>query len=651
MDFFSEIQAAIDGHTGVPVHDYYFFEPWDVEVRSQIVRQKMMEDGVDLYNGEMSKHLGSDPHPFQSGYILSEHTPRVVLGASQIGKSVCAKYEVIMMATGEMPICFRYEKGVVTPIKRKVTPENIRRWGRHDSSTGRFLDFNVEHPEPQAWKEWDCGNIVGVGYFPAKKIAPPGSQIWIGTYSKAKDTYWWPDMAQTGTRIIPDHMFDVTKGNDGVSKQDDRIYLIRNTTINFLTYEMGHKRFEAKMAWAIVMDEEPPDREIFTSALKHSIMLSQVFTPLHGVTWSKRVFFPDGKKSYAQIFHASAYDSPYVDKRKLEDERGLMESWHRQSRIWGLFAESKGEPFFDRNRLNLWIQRRVRNYSMLNLVPAKEYNGWERQPYSPAIPGLVEVPILALEAQEQNSKDVWRIYEDPEPNVGYVCTVDPAEGAETEEEAGDFSHCYIMRAPIPLKDEKRPVICASLRSTLPVIAFARCVAAAMRHYNNAKLAAESKRGWANGSFVEQFRTMPDNLWIKYISVNDRTQMPKESRGFDMNVNTRPIIFELIDDYINSCEEGEVGITDEDLLKELSAAVEAVKNGKKRCDHPKSGSLDAAVAFGIGLYVIKNFLDQITCNVVAVPERKNDSWFDRMGSAAKKQKPNRALGAVTPDTRR
>lgn len=645
MDAFDEIQSAINGHADAPTHDFYFFEPWDVEARGPEVKRAMQEDGVDLYAGEWARHIGSDPHPFQTGYIASKSQMRVILGASQIGKSVCAKYEIIMMATGEFPVCFRYPKGVVSPVKRKITPENIRRWGRHDSSTGILIDHDVDAPQSQSWKEWDCGNIAGVGFYPAEKVAPPGSQIWIGTFAKAKETYWWPDMAEPNTRIIPQHMVDVSQGNDGIQKALDRIYLTRNCMINFLTYEMGHKRFEAKMAWAIALDEEPPDREIFTSAMKHSRWLSQVFTPLHGVTWSKRVFFPDARKSDCEIFHASAYDSPYVDKEKLARDRKLMEMWHRQSRVWGLFAESKGEPFFDRTRLSLWMQRRTRSGIPKIFRPAKEYNGWERQPYSPAIPGLLEVPIIIEEVEALNQRDVWTVYEDPIEGVGYIATPDPAEGADTPEEAGDYNACCIMRAP--MDKEKRPVLAATIKSTLPVLAFSRVVAAGMRYYNNAKLAAETKRGWANGVLAEQFRTLPDYMWIKYVSVNDKTQTPKEGKGFDMNVNTRPIIFELINDYINSCDEDEVGISDEDLLRELSAAVIAVKNGKRRCDHPKTGSLDLAVSFGIGLYVVKNFLDQITCNVVAIPQKKKDSWFEKFN--LKTQKPNPGLGASVPQT--
>lgn len=647
MDAFGEIVKAIESHGELPTHQYYHFEPWDVDRRENSVRKKMEEDGVDLYSGEMARHIGLDPHPFQTGYLLSEDRLRVVLGASQIGKSIGAKYEAIMMATGEMPICFRYEKGVVTPVKRKVTPENIRRWGRRDSKTGQLLDFDVDAPSPQSWSEWDCGNIVGVGMYPSAKIAPPGSQIWIGTFAKAKETYWWPDLAEEGTRIIPPHMVDATMGNRGVNKQLDRIYLMRNVMINFLTYEMGHKRFEAKMAWSLILDEEPPDREIFTSGLKHCQWMSQVFTPLHGVTWSKRVFFPDNRKGNCTIFHATAYDSPYIDKQKLEQERGLMEAWHRQSRIWGLFAESKGEPFFDRKILNEWISVAPKNYSLCVLGSDKEYNGWERQPYSPQMPGLLECGIIQTQVEEQNMQDVWKIYEEPEEGVGYITCVDPSEGAETPEEAGDFCQCFIMRPP--RHKEKRPVIAAALRSTLPVMAFARVVALGMRYYNNAKLAAETKRGWANGAFAEQFRTLPDFLWIKYASVNDKTKTPKEGRGFDMNVNTRPVIFEMIDDYINGCEEGEIGITDQDLLKELAAAIIAVKNGKRRCDHPKTGTLDAGVAFGIGLYVCKNFLDQITCNVIAVQDKKEKSWFERLGVV--KPSIKHGLAAEVPNTGR
>jgi len=119
--------------------DFYYFEPFDVKVRSQRILDLALEDGVDLRAPAFTSLYGEDPHDFQSGYFRSCNKMRIVSGGSQTGKSICPRIEILIMSTGELPFTFRHDLGVDTGIKRHITPENLKqmvhRFGRHDSST------------------------------------------------------------------------------------------------------------------------------------------------------------------------------------------------------------------------------------------------------------------------------------------------------------------------------------------------------------------------------------------------------------------------------------------------------------------------------------------------------------------------------------
>jgi len=442
---------------------------------------------------------------------------------------------------------------------------------------------------------------------------------------KAKNNYWWPNVADNIYNEFPDEFFDKRKGNKGTNKSDGVVFMQRNCRIVFLTYEIGHKRFEAVKAWTYIADEEMPDSGIWASAQDHSHTQSLVMTPLNGITWSKKLLLPDKKNPDSEVFHATQYDSPYQDDDEIEARRRTQETWHRAARVWGMYEEQKGEPYYDRKKINTWINRFKRNHSLVTFSPSAPYFGIRSRPEITAISGLLDTAVKKEDVQVDNRINTWKLYEDVLPGVGYLYSADIAEGAPTPDAAGDISAGIMSRAPITddEKDEKKPVIVATIRSTQEVMAFARTSAFALRYYNNALLASETGRGSANTAFQCEIDDWPH--WFYTTVTRNSTGRQREKKGFDINQTSRDMIFELIGDWISEFDADEYPwIPDEPLLKELAGAIVAVtRGGKKRYDHPRDGTLDSGVAFGILCYVFKNCPEQVRCHVVTerrVPRR-------------------------------
>jgi len=617
-DIFDKIANTIEESTDgkQQYHPFYLYEPWDVEKRPQWMIDKAIEDGVDLGEGKVLKAFGTDPHPFQTGYMMSTKPIRVKLGGSQIGKSYDPQVEAQVMMTGEIPFSLRYEKGYETGIKRLVTPENVIRFGRHDIRTRSLIDHNPHVPVDE--KEWDCGTVKGAGVYPQEKIAPPGSQIWIGTYQRALSVYWWPRFGDGVKNLVPREFIDMKRGNNGLNKQENTVHFLRDCKLLIITYESGYQRAEAEMAWAYIADEEPLDKKIFNAAQQHCRYMSIVMTPYNGITWTSDIIFPKRKNPNVAIFHATQYDSPYQKNEDVDDRKETMEPWVIGARVYGVPMEQTGNPYFDRAKINLWINRYTPCFEYKTFEPAAPFNGMVSNYGISKLPGLIDVKVKETTVDEDNQQTTWRIYEDPEPLVPYVCAVDPAEGAATPEDAGDTCAAGIMRPP--KEGEDRPVIVATIRSTLETIAFARTVAYAMRHYNNALLAAETKRHAVNAAFAGEVRDWP--FWYYFTSVQDSTGKARQQAGWDTSAGTRDSIFELIKEWLDSYSELEYPkIPDEPLLRELAGAVVAkTKGGKFRCDHTREGTLDSAIWFGILLYVLKHSMDQVRCNLKP-PKRK------------------------------
>lgn len=651
MDAFSSITSEIDGFRDKKheVHPYYLFEPWDVERRPDWVIEQAQKDGIDLYNEDLVKHVGKDPHPFQGGFFQSTAFFRSLVAATQVGKSYGTFIEMISMLSAEIPVSMRYEKGVDTKINRAITPENIRRFGRFDSVSGEWID---KDDTATKCDEWNCGTVKGAGIYPQEKIAPPGSKIWLGTYMKALREYWWPRLAESGTTLIPEHLIDRNKGNKGFNKLDSVVHLIRDCKIASITYESGFNRFEAEMVWCIVLDEEPTDDRIVQAAQQHCKHIVLVETPYHGITYTKNLVYPKKISPEKKTFHASQYDSPYQNRKTIEIRRDNMEPWDIGARVWGMHTEAKGKPYYDRAKINKWINKYPATYRLVQFAPSQEYMGYSYygEYAESGLPNLLDVKVGTNRVEKDDKKSVWYIYEEVKRGVPYIMAVDPAEGDADPSAAGDKCAAIIARKPIIEIGEVRPKIVATIRSTLETIEFARVCAHGLRYYNNCTLAAETKRAACNAVFASELRGWPN--WYHMVTIQDSTQTPRRQKGFDTNASTRSAIFDLIGSVIHEVGENEYpDIPDHALLRELAACVVG-KNG--RPDHPYNGTLDSAVCYGIILFVLKHSPEQVRIFSINDDEFEEDDPFGKVkelvGYGRANSGRNAYLGALMPNWR-
>lgn len=604
-----EIVSLIDQYESgeaLLLHDYYYYEPWDVERRPDWVIERALEDGVDLREGEIAQIVGPDPHEFQTGYHLSCAPLRALLAGSRLGKSMAALMEALIALTGEIPFALRYPKGYDTGIKRRINERNIRRFGRWRN--GELIDHDVT-AEPDG--TWDCGTIKGVGVFPQQKIVKPGEEVWLGTTYKAIQTYWQRKLDPSDAQcIVPPHFYDTSRAKYGVDRTQGTltlVHFVRGTKLRLISYETGYNRFEAgQNTRMIILDEEPTDPRIWAASIVRCDYLTIVMTPYNGVTYTKDYVLPKKKRENSKTFHACAYDSPYRDWEKIDNEYRVLQPWERAARIWGAYSEQRGRPYYDRLKINLWLQRYKMPYELSQFVAAQTYCGIRRDPNNGNVPGLMDVRVLRVQMPlGSDMMECWKVYEDVQPNVPYLLTGDTSSGDEDESTQKDVSAALIARF-----DLERPKIVASIRTKRPVIDFAQMTLLAARYYNNATIAVESaKRGATNAAYYYEARDWP--FWFHMEITTYWGKKKREIPGFDTNSKTRDIIFSLIREHLDSFSADQYPeIPDEDLLKELSACIVG-KND--RPDHPPDGTLDSAVAFGIMLYVWRYAKDQVQFN--------------------------------------
>lgn len=605
-DFLDVIDTHASGNAQ-QLHDFYLYEPWDVRLRPDWMIEMALNDGVDLRGGDIGRVVGPDPHPFQTGYHLSTKKVRALVAGSRVGKSWAALCEATICLTGEIPYSMRYAAGVDTGIPRRITSANILRWGRWRN--GELLDFDTTAERDGTW---NCGNIIGVGVFPREKILRPGEELWLGTPTKALQSYWHRKLDPTDMQcLIPPHFYDTSRVKNGVERVQGTIsvvHMLRGTRLRIITYETGYNRFEAGQSTrCIVLDEEPTDHRIWAAAIIRADYVSLVMTPYNGITYTRDHVFPKRRSANADTFHACQYDSPYCDPNKIRVDSEMVRDWERAARVWGAYSEQRGRPYYDRNKINVWIQRYKMPYEPVIFMPSQEYFGVIKKPEITHLPGLMDVKVIkyTTNSEDEPVTDAWKMYEDVKEGVAYVLTCDTSAGDEDEQNQKDVSAAGIARL-----DEEHPVIVASIRTKRPVIEFAQQTLLAARYYNNALIAAESaKRGATNATYYHETKDWP--YWFHMTVINDQSRRTSSIAGFDTNTKTRDMIFSLIREHLDSFTADEYPmIPDEDLLKELAACVSG-KNG--RPDHPSDGTLDSAVWFGILLYVWKYARDQVQFN--------------------------------------
>ena len=652
MDVLSQIRDSLDEAEDIwkswPA--YYLFEGWDVAERTPEAVEQAISDGVDLQSDELMRSVGMAPHGFQNGFILSTKFQRGLTAAGQVGKSSIVFMEILMSASGEIPFAYRYKKGHDTGIPRLITQENIWRWGRRAKASGVVIDRDIHAKQDGTW---DCGNVTGCGIFPQEKIVPHGSIIRLGSYQCLIMQNWWSvfngsKKDQMGA-FLPPHFIDKSRGSfqaRGSNKQDKQVYLPRGVTLQMLTYEAGKEGFEGILV-PTYLDEEPPNYGIIAAVTTHAAHWSIAETPYLGITQiSKGILFPEKRTIHSETFHAAATDCPYKTPKIIAQQREpiLKTPWELGSRFWGIPSEAQGEPYYDRQKINFWIQRYKMQFDWVRFEATEPWHGIVTNHEVSHLPGLMDVEVIMVPANKDDLKATWRLYEQRKDLTAYINASDQADGAEIASEAGDASTCTMGRQDE--EDPTMPVIAATLRSTLPTAQFTVETLLACRYFHNALVIPESGRGAANEAFKLTAQDWP--YWFRDSVKSQKTRKSKEQLGFCPTTDRRETIYNvLIKNWIDSFEEDEYPkIPDEWILREASMAVVGkTTGGAARCDHPSNGTIDSLNAFGILLYGMQHgFNRQIKYHGPAKKERKL-TWLDRalLGKVKQQASDTRFLG--------
>ena len=597
---------------------YKYFEPWDVGERSQRVMELAEKDGINLYHEDYIVTGNVGKHPFQTGYLMSTKPIRVNLGPTQGGKSVTAMIEIGCMCSGEFPISLQHNKGTDTGIARLINAMNIRRWGRFDKETRRFMDYDVKADRDGTW---DCGTIIGAGKYPKEKVIPKliteetaEKIIWIGTTRRALEESWWPKMTQG--QMLPEKFIDRTKGNNGTIRSDGNhiIHLVNDIRLSIITYESGFDKFEAVNVWACFFDEEAGDRQAVTAAIGHCKYFASQMTPYKGMTYTKELFVkydPD-----IDLFHSVAYDSPYLPEEKITTMRSMYPDHEIAARIWGEHTSESKLPYYDAKKLRSWTRKMdgAETGFLARFMPSEDFHGVKRVKGG-TLPGLMDIDSKLTVVDGDLAKNgsghniAWRIHEDLRHDGAYFITSDAANGADLPEDAGDYQSAIVFRRI----EGADPVMVAEIETTLtPGLYAIPIIGLALIYYNNALLCAESSaRGAANGMFYSEMREYP--YWFVAEVQKAHTNRYLTKKGFDTNAGTRKSIFDEIENIFNQYTKDELPpIPSKTIFRMASECIRVVKNGTIRPDHPRNRPNDMLVCYGIGLWINKIFPEQIRC---------------------------------------
>ena len=597
--------SVVDGSN---YSEFNHVEPFDIGPRSPEIMEQARLDNVEL-------NPGGDP--FQLSMLLDEDNKNTFTGAgSQVGKSYGHAIEAIIMASRSLPVALRYDRGVDTGVKRLVSPANVNRFGLNAKG--------------------DCGNIIGVGKYPSAKIpTEPGEQIWICTFKHIAEVYWIPVLK----RLIPGYLLETDKGVDGFSSRDSTFFFHEVRIIKIVTYEQGYKRAEGRMAWMVVLDEEPPDRRFFTGIVEHCRWLRECFTPINGLSWSYQdVYLPARRReSSFKLYYCSQYDSPYQKIETITKNRKLLKDYEIKAKVWGQFSEMSGKPYYD----YAITAKYLRDYTPLHtLARISPYDfTLERS----TVKEMLKSKMRAVPSSEPGP-DVWQIYEpDVKQDTAYWMSMDCARGDADPDKAQDSSVAYVRR--FPDKEGGDPLLVASLRTTDRNVEFAwMCLYAAV-YYNYCMIAPEVKG--EDGKVV--LHTLFDYPFIyRQIVINDKTRRPTEIRGFDTNPATRKPLFDCVGTWIVN-HQSKPGVNHFELLKEM---VECIVGKQGRPDHANNGSTDCLVAFGISEYIWQHARSQIRNNrmyrlqLTGQSEKKDSLFPCLLDRLVGRVKPKGCIGSET-----
>jgi hypothetical protein len=588
------------------VHPFYLFEPWDVAPRGPEFYEMAEADGVDMRSPETLAIIGDAPHEFQTGYLNDTSRLAAMFAANQSGKTYSEIIDDIIILTGEVPFTFRYKRGEKTPYLREVTKNNVRRFGRYDLYTGEYMDRRWKEPDGT----WNCGFVHGSGSYPKKKVAPYNSKIWIVTSKQIRDETWWPAVKH----MIPEHLIDKTKSNDGFDNKEYIIHLVRGSKLNLKTYEQKADRLEGsgetqeyEKLVKITFDEEPPDQKFMSVALIRAPMVRLITTPYRGLSWTYDNLFKKG----VPVYHCTQYDCPYHSWTDINERKKYMPQWEKGARIYGLHTGQAGRPYYEGllELINKAVREHSPQYACQKILSSRPWD---------TMADLLPQDMAVLD--DEDGEGAWQIYEEKKEDAVYFISVDTAEGSSGHEERTDANAAHVFRFN---EDGTWPIHVASMRTTMPTDEFARLVLYGCIHWNYAMMIPEVV-GKSSGTFIAETRDYPFIFTMNVI--NDRTKKMTERLGFFTTAKTRIMLFDLIGSLIKDrADERCFGIRSFQVLKEIAGCIVG-KNG--RPDHERRGSNDSLVAFAIGLYAFVHAKEQLKASVGFMRKKKKvDSFAD------------------------
>jgi len=623
-------------------HPYYQFEPWDIEKPyKKNILELAKQFGIDFEDAHLIKTIGKAPREFQTGYMFSDAFIRIMFAGNQLGKTFCILVDKIIRLTAEVPLALRMPKGQDTFQLRAITSNNIKRFGRINKADGKIIDHDEEAEKNSLL--WDCGTIKGAGEYPKKRIAPPGSKIWIVTYKQARDEAWWPMLKG----MIPTHLLDRSKGSQmepGFDNSEHIVYLQRGTSIHFITYEQGATRLEAagnlqefENLAEIVFDEEPPDDTYYSVAMQRVSAISLITTPYMGLSWTyDDIFLKAADSPDIEIFHATQFDCPYKTEAEVMVKLRNTKKWQVAARIFGLHSEQSGRPYYEEmyEQIGTKIRQAHAAFDLMKIYPSFT---WDH----PMDIARKRSQIVLVDANETD-RDAWEIYERAKPDTAYFMSVDTAEGSEDEKQEQDRHSAHVFRLPTE-NEPDWPVQVATIDSGVECDQFAPLCLYACGYYNNCMIAPESV-----GKSAGIFLLLTRDWMYKYTMtvINDITKKPTEKYGFSTQASNRTLVFDLVGQMMKDCAELPMfGLRQSKVLAQISGTIVG-KGG--RPDHKKRKRNDALMALGIGYYVYKNSKETILDHADAFAKDNKMGAFERYAKREQETRP--VLGGKGLDSR-
>lgn len=493
----------------------------------------------DLLDEEASRNFwGYKPWGFQVDFHKSEKKIRASFCANRVGKTLSSIMEIFIMATGHIP---------------------------------------------ESMKDW----------YPRKKLAPNNSVLFMATIASDMHNEISHPLIR---KFVPLKTFGIKW------KQAKQCYECPNGIEIFLkSYEAGWDTFQGSGVWAIMLDEEPDDKKIYTECLTRILTTGGYMwfsmTPLKGYSFVYHDIYLASKKDKGiDVFAAKMYDCPYLKKEEIDKIVGKYPEHERKSRINGEFSIAVETHVFDSIKLNKWLD-------YITPAPIHYILG-----FGGTLTGTIsdlKIPIVKIEPEDFipystgainiNPNAVWEIWEEPKAGKGYVVGVDVASG-----QGEQLDHSVVSIKSVTGAGTINHV--AALRTDcIKPYDLGKIVLAGAMFYNNAILVIENE-GYGDAC-IDSIRWYPYHYKTSIYQPDSKTL--REKLGFQMKKNSRTVLLELERDLIS--KQAYPITVDKETISEM-IMFQVCEDG--RYDHPRGGRSDGIIASSVADWVLMKYPNMV-----------------------------------------